>query len=53
MELKIYPDDPTLSTEQMTKNYDAFKREALGAIVYTIMAIMYKEYTLVNAIKNR
>ena len=53
MELKIYPDDTSLTKEQLTKNFESFKREALGAIVYTIMAIMYKEYTLANAIKDR
>jgi len=40
MELKIYVDDND------PKQFAAFQREALGAIVYTAMAIMYKEYML-------
>ena len=43
MELKTFtPKDDT--KEERDRAIRAWKREALGAIVYTVMAIMYKEY---------
>jgi len=48
MELKTFSDNSLLPIEQRTKNFEAFKREALGAIVYTVMSIMYREYQLIK-----
>lgn len=43
MELKTFtPKDS--SKEEIDRAFNAWKREALGALVYTIMAIMYKEH---------
>jgi len=43
IELKTFtPKDDT--PEEHTRALNAWKREALGAVVYTVMAIMYKEY---------
>lgn len=54
MELKTFtPKDDTI--EEANKAHYAWVREALGAIVYTAMAIMYKEYIIDkenNAAKN-
>lgn len=50
MELKTFSDPAHLSPEERRKSFEAFKREALGAIVYTVMAIMYREYQLERSI---
>lgn len=43
MELKTFtPKDDTKEAKQAA--YLAWRREALGAIVYTVMAIMYKDH---------
>jgi hypothetical protein len=50
MELRTFePKDN--SPEQIEKALSAWKREALGAIVYTIFAIMYKEYEHITKLK--
>ncbi len=49
MELKTFtPKDN--SQEEIDKAYAAWKREALGAIVYTVMAIMYRDNELYGKI---
>jgi hypothetical protein len=49
MELKTFiPKNET--KEDVAKAYAAWKREALGAIVYTVMAIMYRDNELYGKI---
>jgi hypothetical protein len=43
MELKVFT-PKTDTPEDIAKALAAWKREAVGAIVYTVFAIMYKEY---------